>query len=110
LGHGVTAQQDESLIAHLAATRVPVDMCPSSNACTGAIARVEDHPLRRYFDAGMLVSLATDDPAFFHTDLTREYLIAHRQFGFTADELAQLARNSFDASFLSEAEKSRYTH
>jgi aminodeoxyfutalosine deaminase len=109
LGHGVTAELDPELVRHLAKHRIPVDLCPTSNLRTGAIARIEDHPLRRYFDAGMLVTLATDDPAMFGADLTAEYMLAHRQFHFTADELARLARYSFEASFLSAGEKLRYT-
>jgi adenosine deaminase len=109
LGHGVAAQRDPELMRHLAEHRIPVDMCITSNLRTGAIAHIEDHPLRRYFDAGMLVSLATDDPAMFGADLTTEYLLAHRQFHFTEQELATLARYSFEASFLSDAEKLRYT-
>lgn len=109
LGHGVAADGDPDLVRHLAEHRIPVDLCPTSNVKTGAVARIADHPLRRFFDAGMLVSLATDDPAMFGCDLTGEYLLAHRQFHFTAEELAQLARNSFEASFLSAEEKSRYT-
>jgi aminodeoxyfutalosine deaminase len=109
LGHGVTAERDPELMLRLARERIPVDLCLTSNVRTGAIARLEDHPLRRYFDAGMLVSLSTDDPAIFDTDLTREYLLAHTHFGFTPEELARLAYNSFQASFLSEEEKARYT-
>jgi len=109
LGHGVAAARDPELMRHLARHRIPVDMCLTSNLRTGAIARLEDHPLRRYFDAGMLVSLSTDDPAMFGADLTTEYVLAHRQFHFTVEELAQLARYSFEASFLSPEEKSRYT-
>lgn len=109
LGHGISAERDPELVKHLARTRVPVDMCITSNVRTGAIAKAEDHPLRRYFDAGMLVSLSTDDPAIFQTDLTREYMLAHTLFSFTEQELARLAYNSFVGSFLSEGEKARYT-
>ncbi len=108
LGHGVTAERDPDLVKHLAAAQTPVDICLSSNVRTGAVAGLDRHPLRRYFDAGILVSLSTDDPAMFETDLTREYLLAHQHFGFTREELARLAANSFHASFLSAAEKSRY--
>ena len=109
IGHGLTAARDPALVAHLVATRVPVDICLTSNLRTGVLGSLEDHPLRRYFDAGVLVSLSTDDPAMFRTDLTREYLLAHQRFGFHRAELAQLAANSFRASFLSEEEKTRYT-
>jgi len=108
LGHGVTAERDPALVKHLAASQTPVDICLSSNVRTGAVGDLARHPLRRYFDAGLLVSLSTDDPAMFETDLTREYLLAHERFGFTREELARLAANSFRASFLSQVEKSRY--
>jgi adenosine deaminase/aminodeoxyfutalosine deaminase len=64
-----------------------------------------EHPLRKYFDAGLLVTLNSDDPAFFDSDLAHEYLLAHTEQGFTKKELRQLAANSIKASFLPEAEK-----
>ena len=64
-------------------------------------------PLRKLFDAGVLVTLNTDDPDMFHTTLNREYQIAQQVFGFSDDELRELARNSFRASFLPEQEKQR---
>jgi len=99
IGHGLRAIDDPGLVAYLAEKRIPVDVCVSSNVCTGAIGAIEQHPLRRFFDAGLLVSLATDDPAMFGTDLVREYRLAHDVFGFTRDELAELAANSFRAAF-----------
>ena len=61
------------------------------------------HPLRRYFDAGLLVTLNSDDPAFFGSEVANEYLLAYTDTGFTRDELRQLAANSFRASFLPHA-------
>ena len=66
------------------------------------------HPLRRYFDAGLLVTLNSDDPAFFGSDLANEYLLAHTQQGFTREELRQLAANSIRASFLPDVEKAEW--
>ena len=90
-------------MAYLAEKQIPVDVCLSSNVRTGALfpweAALEHHPLRRYFDAGLLVSLSTDDPAMFETDLVREYALAHDVLGFTRDELRRLAENSFRAAF-----------
>jgi aminodeoxyfutalosine deaminase len=109
IGHGVSAIQDPALVRRLADSQIPVDICLSSNLRTGAVASLKEHPFRNYFDAGVLVSLSTDDPAMFQTNLSREYLLAQEKFGFTEGELARLAANSFRASFLSEEEKSRYT-
>jgi aminodeoxyfutalosine deaminase len=83
----------------------PLELNPTSNVRTGACPSFAAHPLRRYFDAGLLVTLNSDDPAFFGSDLAGEFLLAHTEQGFTPDELRQLARNSFRASFLPEAEK-----
>lgn len=99
IGHGLSARDDARLIAFLAEKQIPVDVCLSSNVRTGALAELSGHPLRAFFDAGMLVSLSTDDPAMFETDLVREYVLAHEVLGFTRDELAALAANSLRAAF-----------
>ena len=68
-------------------------------------ATMADHPLRRYFDAGALVTLNTDDPEMFETSLAREYQIAQESFGFSNEELRQLAANSIKASWMAEERK-----
>jgi adenosine deaminase len=73
---------------------------------TGCCARIEDHPVRKLFEAGVMVTLNTDDPDMFRTTLSREYQLAQEVFGFSEAELRELARNSFRASFLPE-EKQR---
>lgn len=75
---------------------------------TGLCRSYAAHPLRKYFDAGLLISLNSDDPAFFGSDLANEYLLAHTELGFTRDELRQLAANSIRSSFLPEAEKTEW--
>ena len=72
---------------------------------TGVCASFADHPLRRYFDAGLLVTLNSDDPAFFGSDIANEYWLAHTDQGFTREEIRQLAANSIRASFLPETAK-----
>jgi aminodeoxyfutalosine deaminase len=81
---------------------------PTSNVRTGVCSTFANHPLRRYFDLGLLVTLNSDDPAFFGSDLANEYLLAHTQQGFTRDELRQLAANSIRASFLPDSDKSKW--
>lgn len=103
IGHGITAIQDPRLIAELAEKQIPVDICLSSNVRTGCLPGLAHHPLRAFFDAGMLVSLSTDDPDMFETGLVREYVLAQDELGFTRDELARLARNSFRAAFVRSA-------
>jgi len=105
IGHGLRATDDPALVAHLAVEGVPVEACISSNVLTGCCAAVEQHPLRRLFDAGVMVTLNTDDPDMFRTSLVREYQIAQNALGFSESELRDLARNSFRASFLQQDRK-----
>jgi aminodeoxyfutalosine deaminase len=106
IGHGLRAVEDPELVHFLAEKRIPVEVCITSNLLTGCCAEVEQHPIRRLFDAGVLVTLNTDDPDMFHTTLSHEYAIAQQVFGFTEAELRELAKNSFRASFLPEEKKS----
>ncbi|HEY3928532.1 MAG TPA: adenosine deaminase [Candidatus Koribacter sp.] len=104
IGHGLHAIDDPALVAHLAATQTPVEICVTSNFKTGCCRSLADHPVRKLFDAGVKITLATDDPEMFHTTLTREYGLLRDHFAFTEEELRQLARNSFQSSFLSPVE------
>ena len=102
IGHALSAIQDPALMAELKARQTPLELNPTSNVRTGVCPSFAAHPLRQYFDAGLLVTLNSDDPAFFGSDVANEYLLAHTEQGFTRDELRQLAANSFRASFLPE--------
>jgi adenosine deaminase/aminodeoxyfutalosine deaminase len=105
IGHALSAHQDPELIEELKVRNTPLELNPTSNVRTGVCPSFAEHPLRRYFDARLLVTLNSDDPAFFGSDVANEYLLAHTEQGFTRDELGQLARNSIVASFLPETEK-----
>ena len=100
IGHGLTAAQDPDLVEELAYRQIPVEICVSSNLRTGCCKTIADHPVKSYFDQGMMITLNTDDPALFGTSLAREYQLAQDTFGFTDEHLRELARNSFEASFL----------
>jgi aminodeoxyfutalosine deaminase len=100
LGHALSAVRDPELICVLAERQIPVEICISSNLRTGCCPRLEDHPVRRYFDAGLMVTLNSDDPALFSSDLDAEYNLAQDAFGFTQEHLRELAANSIEASFL----------
>ena len=109
IGHGLTAIRDPRVVELLVERQVAVEVCLSSNLRTGCCVRIEDHPLRQYFDAGVLVTLNTDDPEMFGTTLNREYQLAQDTFGFGNTELARLANNSFRAAFLPDAQKQQMT-
>ena len=105
LGHILSAIRDPELIEILAQRQIPVEICLSSNLRTGCLPKLEQHPVRQLFDSGLLVTLNTDDPAMFHTSLSREYELAQDDFGFTDEHVRELARNSLEASFLPAEQK-----
>ena len=115
IGHGIAAALDPALMDRLAADGVTLEVCPTSNLRTGALARqfgaasarLECHPLKSFFDRGLRVALSTDDPAMFETDLIAEYAVAAR-LGLSASELARLAEMSFHAALLPEPDRQSY--
>ena len=100
IGHGLTAGLDPELIEELAENQVPIEICVTSNLRTGCCAELAQHPVRRYFDQGLMLTINSDDPAMFRTSLAEEYGLIQETFGFTDEHLRELARNSFEASFL----------
>ena len=99
IGHGIAAAQDEALMRHLRDANIPLEICISSNVCTGVVPSLRDHPVRRLYDAGVPIVLNSDDPPMFQTTLNGEYEIAARHFGFTVSELRGLAAYSFRYAF-----------
>jgi aminodeoxyfutalosine deaminase len=107
IGHGIAAAQDPDLMVELVARDIVLEVCPTSNICTRAVGTLTEHPFPALRDAGVRVTLNTDDPGMFDTDLNREYLIAHEVFGLDAAALAELARESVRASFAPEEARAR---
>jgi adenosine deaminase/aminodeoxyfutalosine deaminase len=100
IGHGLTAAEDPELVEELALRQVPLEICVTSNILTGCCRSLNEHPVRDYFDQGVMITLNSDDPAMFDTSTNREYQLVRNSFGFSAEHLRELARNSFEASFL----------
>ena len=100
IGHGIRAIEDDALVDRLAASQVPLEVCPLSNVATGVVGDIRDHPIRRLFDRGVRLTLNTDDPGMFGNDLVTEYRTLAEVFGFTADEIRGLILNAVDAAFL----------
>src|SRR5579863_1096750 len=105
IGHAFTASQDADLIEELAQRQIPVELCITSNLRTGVCKTIAEHPTKNYFDQGVMITLNSDDPALFGTTLSHEYQFAQEAFGFTDEHLRELARNSFEASFLPPEKK-----
>jgi adenosine deaminase len=102
IGHGVRCLDDPNLVAYLREHQIPLEVCPSSNVCINVVPSFEQHPLPRLIDAGLYVTLNSDDPPMFNTTLTDEYLKVARQFGFGADELERLVLNGVRVALLPE--------
>jgi adenosine deaminase len=105
IGHGTRLFEDPDLMRFVNDLRIPLEICLTSNAQTRAVASVADHPLRLYYDQGMVVTLSTDNRLMSGTTLTDEYRLAHTELGFDWPELCELAVMSFDSAFLPWAEK-----
>ena len=107
LGHGVRCVEDPALMDYLGQHQVPLEVCPTSNVRLGVYPDYAAHPLRQLWDAGLFITVNSDDPPLFSTDLNREYEALVEHFGFDADELEQVSLNGLRASFLPEADKAR---
>ncbi|MDX3386208.1 adenosine deaminase [Streptomyces niveiscabiei] len=107
IGHGTSSAQDEKLLAHLAAERIPLEVCPTSNIATRAVAHLDEHPIKEFVRAGVLVTVNSDDPPMFSTDLNNEYAVAARLLDLDERGIAGIAKNAVEASFLDEAGKTR---
>jgi adenosine deaminase len=100
IGHGIRSISDPALVAHLRDKGVTLDICPTSNVCTGAVKSLAEHPLRQLFEAGVRLTINSDDPTFFHTTITDEYRLAVDYFGFSVDDLCHTVLDAVQATFL----------
>ncbi|MBM7799063.1 aminodeoxyfutalosine deaminase [Microlunatus panaciterrae] len=107
IGHGTSATQDPELLRYLAEHQIPLEVCPTSNIATGAVTALELHPLRDMVDAGVLVTLNSDDPPMFATHLNAEYQIAARLLDLDEAGVVALAQQAVRSSFLDETGKQR---
>ncbi|QUQ66471.1 adenosine deaminase [Kutzneria sp. CA-103260] len=106
IGHGTSSAADPLLLAHLAEHRIPLEVCPTSNLRTQQVPTMAAHPVRRLLDAGVIVTLNTDDPPMFNASLEGEYLAVAETFTLGAEDLRHIAANAVEASFLPPARKS----
>lgn len=110
IGHGLSSRFDPELLEVLARRQVPIEICISSNLRTGVCSGIKEHPVKMLFDNGLMITLNSDDPEMFQTSLNHEYELAQQEFGFSDEHLRELARNSFEASFLPPEKKLEFLH
>jgi adenosine deaminase len=102
IGHGFTAKNSVEAIKLLKKKGVTIETCPISNVRTGVCGDIKDHPVRKYYDEGVSISVNSDDPTMFGTDMNNEYMTLHQVHGFTVSELYDISINSLKTSFLPE--------
>jgi adenosine deaminase len=105
IGHGVRSIEDPELVEYLKTNSIPLEICPTSNICLNVYPNYALHPLRKLWDAGVLITINSDDPPMFATDLNNEFQVLVNYFKFNQSELEQISLNAILASFLSQAEK-----
>lgn len=105
IGHGVRCLEDPTLVEFLREKQIPLEVCPSSNVCLKVAPSLAQHPLPALMEAGLFVTINSDDPPMFNTNLTEEYLRITDQFGFKLDSIKQFIFNGIEASLIPQAEK-----
>ncbi len=107
IGHGTRAAEDPELVEFLLQQKVPIEMCPISNLRTGVVETLAQHPIRSFFDKGLLVSVNTDDPKMFDTSLDAEYVALANELSFSLTEIKKLIENAIDSTWADEPTKTR---
>lgn len=105
IGHCISAIKDKILMKYLKEIQIPIEMCPISNLKTGLIGKIEDHPIKKYFDKGLNVFVNTDDPKMFNNSMLDEYNLLKLKLNFTIDDIRKLIENAINAAWCSEVEK-----
>ena len=105
IGHALSAREDVELMDVLAERQIPLELNVTSNIRTGCCAEFETHPLQEYFEQGLMVTINSDDPPMFGSDLLGEYVLVHERYSFTLDQMRELAANAVEASFLGPERK-----
>jgi len=105
IDHGIRSLEDEALVRHLVERRLPLTVCPLSNVKLAVVVDMKAHPLREMLERGVVVTLSSDDPAYFGGYLNENYRAAQRALGLTRNQLVRIAGDSFRASFLDASEK-----
>jgi adenosine deaminase len=109
IGHGTRIFEDPNLVAYIAAKGIPLEVCPISNVKTHVVNSLKEHPVRRYFERGIIVTINTDDPKMFGNSLVDEYRALHDELGFSFDDIRKIILNAIDASWLPQNEKKELT-
>ena len=109
IGHATSAYLDKNLIEYLHKTQIPLEICLTSSTITRAyVDSIESHPIEEYITKGLMVTINSDDPLIFNTDITKEYILLYKKLNFSTDMIVKLIHNGINATFLPEAEKNKW--
>lgn len=107
IGHGTRAGEDPALLKYLLENKIPVEMCPISNLRTGVISKIEDHPILKYDNLGIPVTVNTDDPKMFGNSMAMELCVLEKKLGFSRQQLKSLLLGAIRVSWLPDGEKEK---
>jgi adenosine deaminase len=105
IGHGTRAREDGNLVEYLAEHKTPLELCPGSNVRTGVVRNLSEHPIREYFERGLIITVNTDDPKMFQTSLAEEYRQMEHVFGFAKSDICQIILQAIQSSWLPDEKK-----
>ena len=105
IGHGTHAIKDAGLVSYIKEHKIPIELCPVSNLRTKSIINMDEHPVRKYFDNGLLLSISTDDPKMFNTSLKNEYLNLIEKFNFTLNEIKAIMETGIKSAWCVDSKK-----
>jgi aminodeoxyfutalosine deaminase len=105
IGHCVAAGNDQKLLSEISKRGISIECCPVSNVRTGAVSNIKLHPIRAFINSGIKVSVNSDDPPMFGTDMNNEYIQLNKELGFSITELHKIGLDSIETSFIHEEEK-----
>jgi len=107
IGHGTRAGEDKELLDYLAGTRLPLEVCPLSNIKTNVVKSPQDHPVKKFYKHGILMSINTDDPKMFGNSLEMEYQFLENEIGFSKEEICLLILQGIQTSWMDEKDKEK---
>ena len=109
IGHGIAAIQNKEFMAELKKSQIPLEICPTSNIFTNAIeGTLKNHPVKEFYQNGLMLTINTDDPTFFKVSLIDEFWNLYKELKFSLEDIKILIKNAFKASFISDSKKKSY--
>ncbi len=107
IGHGTRAEEDPALLDYLAEHQIPIEMCPISNIRTGVVQSIQEHPVKRYYERGLMITINSDDPKMFDNSMAEEYQLLVEEMGFSHDDIRVLIANGIRASWMPDEQKAQ---